>query len=182
MLNKEFASYCIGHVKKEARIFNGVDHLLRVLKNAEALRTTEDWKIVEAAVFGHDLAYSQQIERMHAQESATLAASVLRTIGYNQEEVFAISDAISSHSRFSTKQPSSPEAKLLWDANKLDWLDACGLARFMLKAGAEGIELEKALSAYRRLITELKFFTPNGKELARQKLQSTEELLSQFQP
>ncbi len=181
MLNKAFAEYVVNHLKKEGRLFNGTDHLIRVLKNAEALRTTENWKVVEAAVFGHDLAYSQSIESMHAQESSTLAASILKSLGYEQEEVFHISDAIACHSRFSNKPPSTDEARLLWDANKLDWLGATGFGRFMLRSGAEGLPLERAISSYRRLVAELKFYTPKGKALAKEKRKKTEELLSQLQ-
>ena len=115
---------------------HGFDHIERVYRMAEKLAVLEgaDLEIVHAAALLHDSRGSDPNsgERMsHHEASALFAEQVLREEGWPEEKVRAVQHCIRAH-RYRGEAENAPqtiEAKVLFDADKLDVLGAVGVAR-----------------------------------------------------
>lgn len=116
------------------------DHVLRVLALAEKLARAEgaDLDIVRAAVLLHDIARAD--EDMTGGDHATMAADrareILSTHGVAPEKIDAIVHAIAAHRFRTNAPPQTLEAKILFDADKLDSIGAVGVARTYQVSGA----------------------------------------------
>jgi uncharacterized protein len=116
---------------------HGFDHVLRVYYMAARLAEAEgaDLEIVRAAALLHDAegsatAGGDEGRRDHHQASAELAAEVLRAEGWPPEQIAAVQHCIRAHRfRDTSEPPRTIEAKVLFDADKLDVLGAVGVAR-----------------------------------------------------
>lgn len=122
------------------------DHVLRVYRLAERIGETEgaDLEIVRAAALLHDSVGSApgnpgEARAEHHIASAQFAGVVLKQEGWEVESIQAVQHCIRSH-RFRTKseQPQTLEAKVLFDADKLDVLGAIGVARTIAYAALDG--------------------------------------------
>lgn len=115
---------------------HGFDHIERVYRMAEKLALMEgaDLEIVLAAALLHDSRGSDPTsgERMsHHEASAFFAEQVLREEGWPEEKIRAVQHCIRAH-RYRGEAENAPqtiEAKVLFDADKLDVLGAVGVAR-----------------------------------------------------
>jgi uncharacterized protein len=119
------------------------DHVLRVLALSERLAQTEgaDPEIVRTAALLHDVArgHGDRMATDHAQAGAQFARELLA--GHPPEKVEAVAHAIAAH-RFRTgPSPTTPEAQVLHDADKLDAIGAIGVARAFAYGGHEGQRL-----------------------------------------
>ena len=120
------------------------DHVLRVLALAERIGQAEGaaMEIVRAAALLHDVARAEE-ERTgacHARVGAERARQILA--GHPAGKVEAVAQAIASH-RFRSNDvvPQTLEAKVLYDADKLDAIGAIGIARAYALAGRRGQRL-----------------------------------------
>ena len=117
---------------------HGFDHVLRVWRLAERIGLVEgaDMAILKAAALLHDVGRAEQQRRgiCHAKAGAEKARDILR--GYPSEMVEAVVEAIRQHRFRGEKPPSTTEAKVLYDADKLDAIGAIGVARAYAIAGA----------------------------------------------
>ena len=110
------------------------DHVLRVLALAERLARTEgaNIEIVRAAALLHDITRTEEDARHsgdHAQTAAARAREILLARGVALERVDAVAHAIAAHRFRGTTAPQTLEAKILFDADKLDSIGAIGVAR-----------------------------------------------------
>lgn len=125
------------------------DHVLRVLALAERIALAEggDLEVVRAAALLHDLgrAQEQATGEDHALVAARRAGEILA--GHPSEKVEAVAAAIAAHRFRSGPAPATPEARALFDADKLDALGAIGVARAFAHAGAHGQRLWVPLEA-----------------------------------
>lgn len=116
---------------------HGFDHILRVYRMAERLATEEgaDLEIVRAAALLHDAQGSQteggeEGRQDHHHASSDFARQVLEDEGWSRDKIAAVQHCIRAHRfRDNTEQPASLEAKILFDADKLDVIGAVGVAR-----------------------------------------------------
>lgn len=113
---------------------HGFDHVLRVYKMAEHLAVLEgaDLEVVRAAALLHDAvgAMPEEASRQnHHQASANFARDVLADEGWSTERIEAVLHCIRAHRYRSTEKPQTSEARVLFDADKLDVLGAFGAAR-----------------------------------------------------
>ena len=124
---------------------HGFDHVLRVYHMAELLARTEaaDLEIVRAAALLHDIDSSQQSKldpqshsskddkRMqHHLASAEFARQVLEAEGWPARRIAAVQHCIRAHRfRDDREQPQTLEARIIFDADKLDAIGAIGVAR-----------------------------------------------------
>ncbi|AFQ44585.1 HD domain-containing protein [Desulfosporosinus meridiei] len=117
-----------------------LDHALRVREWGRKLALEEgaDITVVELAALLHDIGRSGAVERTHAESSAGLAVNILLKNGYSEEIVRQVREAIVSHSREAGHEPKTLEAKILYDADKLDFVGAIGLGRLFIWAGVQG--------------------------------------------
>jgi uncharacterized protein len=117
------------------------DHVLRVLALAEHLARIEDAnvEIVHAAALLHDIARADEDETRgddHAQMGADRARAILLARGATPEQADAVAHAIAAHRFRGSTPPQTLEAKILFDADKLDSIGAIGVARAYAIAGA----------------------------------------------
>lgn len=125
----------------EAESGHDFDHVLRVLALAERLARAEgaDLEIVRAAALLHDIARSDEDESRgddHAAMAAERARAILRERGMAPERVEAVAHAIAAHRFRGSAIPQTLEAKVLFDADKLDSIGAIGIARAFAISGA----------------------------------------------
>ena len=116
---------------------HGFDHIQRVYIMAERLALAEgaDIEIVRAAALLHDVQGSHPGEDErgdHHQQSAEIAAEMLRAEGWAEERIAAVQHCIRAHRyRDRREPPATLEAKVLFDADKLDVLGAIGVVRVL---------------------------------------------------
>ena len=121
--------------------YRGVDavhdfsHIQRVYHMAERLALAEgaDLEIVHAAALLHDSRGTMPGSGERAEHhlaSAVFAAEVLAAEGWPQARIEAVQHCIRAHRfRDEREQPQTIEAKVLFDADKLDVLGAVGVMR-----------------------------------------------------
>jgi uncharacterized protein len=122
---------------KDADPIHGFDHVLRVLALAERLAEMEgaDLEVVRTAALLHDIARSEDsdliLEANSETDHAVLAARQARRIlaGEDPEFIEAVAHAIEAHRFRNAIEPQTLEAKVLFDADKLDAIGAVGVAR-----------------------------------------------------
>ncbi len=123
---------------------HGFDHIERVYHLCEKLAEAEgaNLEIVRAAALLHDSQGSAPdgSERPnHHLLSAEFAGHILKEEGWEDLRIQAVQHCIRAHRfRHNGEEPSTIEAKVLFDADKLDVIGAIGAARtlgYALKAG-----------------------------------------------
>lgn len=126
---------------------HGPDHSLRVLHTALAIGQQMDGQvhILTPAALLHDIGRKEeslsQGRICHAKRGAELAAPLLNNLGYSAAEIDAICHCIRTHRYRGGLQPLTIEAKILFDADKLDSIGAVGIGRAFLFAGQIGARL-----------------------------------------
>lgn len=119
------------------------DHVLRVLRLAERIGQAEggDLEVVRAAALLHDMGRGkvEDLGADHAAHAAERVSEIL--VGQPAAKVEAVRHAVAAH-RFRTEpEPATLEAKVLFDADKLDAIGAVGVARAFAYGGARGQRL-----------------------------------------
>ena len=175
------------------------EHIYRVLYNALAIAKTEsdvDYDILITACLLHDIGRPEQAADpsvCHAAAGAQKAALFLKSLDLEQQLIDQVCHCIYTH-RFSKRQsPESIEAKILFDADKLDVTGALGIARtlqyqgkhdtplYRMKDGQIATEEADAdrsfFQEYTRKLSKLYdvFFTAEGRRLAAGKAQAAEQ-------
>jgi uncharacterized protein len=129
---------------KDADIVHDFNHVLRVLRTAEHLAAIEgaDLEILRAAVLLHDVQGATpegENRHDHHHSSANFAARVLQEEGWSEKRISAVQHCILAHRyRDKSNPPSTIEARILFDADKLDVLGAVGIARVIAYAALAG--------------------------------------------
>jgi uncharacterized protein len=169
------------------------EHTLRVLANARHLARVEgaDMTLVEFAAILHDVGrpaeLADQGKTCHARLGGALSKSILYGLGIDDVEFISqVAACVRTH-RFRQRhgeRPSTLEAKVLYDADKLDSIGAVGLGRSFHFAGRTGARLHNSESealasesysrddtAYREFLVKLRhlaagMLTREGRRLA----------------
>ena len=121
------------------------EHVLRVLAMADRLAQAmgADLEIVHAAVLLHDVngAQADREQRLdHHCAAANWAGELLQSEGWGEERIAAVQHCIRAHRfRDDREPPATIEAKVLFDADKLDVLGAIGAARTVAYAALAGM-------------------------------------------
>ncbi|MDR3237746.1 MAG: HD domain-containing protein, partial [Spirochaetia bacterium] len=130
---------------KDVRPSHGFDHVQRVLENAKRIAAAEkdaDIFIVTAAALLHDIARNEEDmssgKICHAERGAALALDFLLSHGLESGRAGHISRCILTHRFRKNNAPDTIEAKILFDADKLDSIGAIGIGRAFLFAGEVG--------------------------------------------
>ena len=152
-------------------------HTIRVLKNAERIAAEMPGCDLDAVRFGallHDVARPEELasggKLCHAALGADKARRILVEEGCdNAEFIQHVSEIVRTHRYRGKLKPATPEACIVYDADKLDSLGAFGVARAFHFAGRIGACLhnseEEALasesyssqdSAYREYLVKLR--------------------------
>lgn len=123
------------------------EHTLRVYGLCERIGPVEkaDMDVLRVAAYLHDIGRADQDSTSgvvcHAEKGAEMAWPIVKKLPLSEEQKTNIIHCIRAH-RFRGKcQPETAEAKVLFDADKLDAIGAVGVARAFLFAGEVGARL-----------------------------------------
>jgi len=120
---------------------HGIDHVLRVYRMAERLAEIEgaDLEIVRAAALLHDAQTEETTRQDHQHASAGFARRILLAENWDESKISAVEHCIRAHRyREQRESPDTLEAKVLYDADKLDAIGAIGAARAIAYAAMTG--------------------------------------------
>jgi len=114
----------------EADSAHDFDHVLRVVTMADRIAQAEgaDREVVRTAALLHDIGLDEG-RAGHETSAANRTKEILRAHGYAEVFCNAVVHAIESHRFRSGSAPQTLEAKVLFDADKLDAIGAIGVAR-----------------------------------------------------
>lgn len=173
------------------------EHIYRVLYNALVIAKDEsgvDYDVLIAACLLHDIGRKEQFENpvlCHARVGAEKASQFLLEHNFEREYVGKVAHCILCHRYRKDNTPRSLEARILFDADKLDAAGAVGIARTLIYKGqvAEplySLDGDGAVSdgekdvqpsffqEYKYKLEKLydRFYTSSGARLAKQRQQT----------
>lgn len=117
------------------------EHIYRVLYNALEIGSTEkdvDYDVLMCACLLHDIGRKEQFENpslCHAMVGGEKAYSFLVEHRFDAEYAERVKHCIQTHRFRKNNPPQSIEAKILFDADKLDVSGAIGIARTLIYKG-----------------------------------------------
>jgi uncharacterized protein len=187
----------VAAVREEAvRHFRGArgshdwDHTERVRRLAERIARKEgaDLFVVRLAAVLHDIGRAEEDRTngrvCHSRRGAALAGPILKKHGLDRRTIERVAAAIRTHRFRGRLRPRTLEARVLFDADKLDSIGAIGIGRAFLFAGEVGARLHNSDvdiaatrpytredTAYREFVVKLgrvkdRLFTAEGKRIA----------------
>ena len=136
---KKIEKYMLENVDENA---HDSYHIYRVLNNALIIANKYkniNYEILITSCLLHDIARNKQrIDSTicHAQEGGNMAYQFLIKNNYSNEFALAVKECITTHRFRSNNEPKTIEAKILFDADKLDVIGPLGIARTLLYNGA----------------------------------------------
>ena len=131
-----------------------IDHVMRVYNLCLVLARDEpsiDVDVLKVSALLHDIARVREDDddsgnTDHAILGAEMADEILRALEYPERTIGHVKQCIASHRFRSANRPSTTEAKILFDADKLDVIGAIGIARCFMIAGQYGERLYSHVS------------------------------------
>ena len=130
-----------------ARGSHNWDHTLRVCRLCKRLGSAEgvDLDVLLVAAYLHDIGRGSQDNSngavCHAEAGARMAEAIIARLALSKDQKENILHCIRAHRFRGDRQPQTPEARVLFDADKLDAIGAVGVARAFLFAGEVGARL-----------------------------------------
>jgi len=105
-----------------------------------------DLDVLIPAALLHDIARVEEIEDNtgktdHAILGSQLASDILKNMDYDEDKIEKIKHCIVTHRYRTGNEPRTIEAKILFDADKLDAIGAVGIARTFMLSGQCGQRL-----------------------------------------
>lgn len=116
-------------------------HVYRVVNYAAQIAdetVNADFNVVITAALLHDIGRADEFENhmiCHAETGSKKAGEFLVSSGYSLSFSQKVEQCILSHRHTKGAFPESPEAKILYDADKLDLIGCVGTARTILFGG-----------------------------------------------
>jgi uncharacterized protein len=180
------------------------EHTQRVVALCDRIGPGEgaDMTVLRIAAYLHDIGRSCQDRSngsvCHGARGAEMAAGIIENLSLAGEQKTNIRHCIASHRFRSHRAPQTTEAKVLFDADKLDAIGAVGVARAFLFAGEVGaclhnphidVTLAEPYSrndtGYREYLVKLcqirdRVLTATGKDLARSRHTFMESFFDRF--
>lgn len=163
------------------RVYNLAMHIGKIEK--------ANLEILALASLLHDIGRKKESESKgeidHALEGSEMARKILEKYGFDEEKINKVCHCIETHRSKINRMPESLEAKILFDADKLDSIGAIGIGRTFSFAGHigakvhnKGTDLSKVKeytlddTVWREYEFKLKFvikkvYTKEGKRIAK---------------
>lgn len=198
-------------VKERAKkLFEGAlnshnwEHTLRVYKLCGRIGAAEgaDMDVLLIAAYLHDIGRCSQDASngavCHAEKGAEMTRSIIQDLPLSDMQKENIIHCVRSHRFRGNHAPRTVEAKILFDADKLDSIGAVGVARAFLFAGEVGarlhnpdIDVEDArpyskddtgFREFKVKLTKIKdrILTKEGQEMAKERHDFMEEFFKRF--
>ena len=206
----------IDEIEKEAKKYfkktsgcHDWSHIERVRKLALKIGKKEkgNLKVLEIATLLHDIGRKDEMKCKgkfcHAEKGSEIAGTILDKYDISAEDKKNILHAIISHRFRGRNIPKTVEAKILYDADKLDSIGAIGISRAIIWAGTSGskniytgnekeiassgkdhsyTKEDSAILEYEIKLKKIKdkMLTKEGKKLAKGRHQFMEDFLKQM--
>jgi uncharacterized protein len=196
-MTRTVSAAIVSEIKGEAEAFfrsargsHGWDHTERVLRLCLRIGKKEkaDLAVLKLAALLHDIGREEEDRSngkiCHGRRGAALAKTILERRGLDAATVRPVVHCIRTHRFRKRAAPKTLEARILFDADKLDSIGAVGVGRAFLFAGEVGARLhDKAIdvrrtkpysredTAYREFLVKLgrvkgRMTTREGKRIA----------------
>jgi len=127
---------------------HNMDHVMRVYNLCLHLAKGEkiDLDVLKAAALLHDIARVKEDDDHsgktdHALLGAKMAESILKIFHFSKDKIGHIKNCIVSHRYRTGRDPVTTEAKILFDADKLDTIGAIGVARSFVWVGRNNAKI-----------------------------------------
>lgn len=180
------------------------EHTRRVVNLTKTIGALEnaDMEVAITAALLHDIGRCHQADAgntvCHAQKGADMARSILKDFPFSDRQRQNIIHCIASHRFRKPPEAETLEARVVFDADKLDAIGAIGIARAYLFAGELGaglhnpdidVELAPAYSeddtGYREYRVKLRWIkermlTPSGRKMAQDRDAFMEQFFKRF--
>ena len=163
---------------------HGLDHSMRVYKNAMLLAETEptaDRFIVALSALLHDA----DDYKLFQTENNANARSFLKSANVDRETTDRICEVINSvsFSKNKGKKPETIEGQIVQDADRLDAIGAIGIARTFAFGGKHNRSLESSIDHFHEKLLLLKDMlnTEKAKELAENRHRFMEQFLKEWE-
>ncbi len=150
-LKKILENELITFIKKSKIVdpTHDISHIRSVWRNARLLASDDcDMEVLMAAVFLHDLGRfdKRSMSGPHGLSSAKHAEKILRKIGFPKNKINRVLEAIKYHDAvYPLSKRKTPEARVLFDADKLDVFGPFGIARHFMHQALCGFSLRHAV-------------------------------------
>ena len=123
-----------------------LSHIVRVWRNVKLIHREEggDLEVLAAAVLLHDCVQVAKDSPLRSKASVLAANEArvrLEALGWGPRRIDTVACAIESHSFSAGLSPTSIEGCILQDADRLDAIGFCGIARCFYTAGRLGSRL-----------------------------------------
>ena len=163
---------------------HGLDHSMRVYKNAMLLAETEptaDRFIVALSALLHDA----DDYKLFQTENNANARNFLKSANVDSETTDRICEVINSvsFSKNRGKKPETIEGQIVQDADRLDAIGAIGIARTFAFGGKHNRSLESSIDHFHEKLLLLKDMlnTEKAKELAENRHRFMEQFLKEWE-
>ena len=165
---------------------HGWPHVVRVMHNAELIVYNEgvevDWVVLRVSIYLHDTGRFISGEGHHVAKSVSYATNLLEKLGVPKDFIRAVTHAIEAHSYSYGVRPSTIEAMVLSDADKLDALGAIGIARVFHHGCLNNRSFEDSVSHMVEKLLELpsKMILGYSRRLAEERVSIIRAFIEQY--
>lgn len=166
--------------------FHQWDHAILTVKYARMLAKqfkNVNLNVLDAACYLHDIGRVNKDDG-HPEESARLAAPFLKKIELTKEEIKAILHAVEIHAKERIREAETIEAKLLFDADKLQILSVYGFIRvYSFLVAVRKWEMERSLDFmwdYVKSVHKDYLQTPMTKRILKSEVKNVERIYLSF--
>lgn len=160
---------------------HGYEHTERVVKLCSVLgeKIGANIDILIPAAILHDIKRS---EPNHARAGAVEAEKILQELGYNDDVITKVCEAIRVHSFSEAVKADTIEAQILSDADKLDAMGAIGIYRTANYSGEKDRPFNEFINHFHEKLLSLKdlLYTDQAKLMAEKRNRFMIEYLDQL--
>lgn len=162
------------------------NHVLAVRRHAMRISARYEninRRVLKAACYLHDIGRSVKDEG-HSQESFKIAKPFLKQINIEESEINAVEDTIISHDVSAVLDAKTTEARILFDADKLEILSVYGFIRVLLFLVDERkMSIDSAINFlwnYVKSVEERYLYSQEAKELIKQDMKILERIVKRY--
>ena len=174
-----------GRIRPNLSVAHQLDHVVRVMRwvklisdELKADGEKIDMEILNIATYLHEVRQPHEDKSLHVSRSVSEAEEILKSIGYPKDGIKMVLRIISQHSSEIVETPDTIEAKVLFDADKLDRFGAIGIGRVLTMCGQQGMPIGGAILWYKEEIAKIKPLLQT--EIAKKVVEEKEKFVNIF--